>query len=261
MNDASVPAQQSVRRAADVLFCFDAEHRTLSASDVAARLSMNRTTAWRYLRSLLDTGLVDDVGHGRFTLGARTLALAQAYSSTWADLEAVGGTALLRLRDSVGETAGLHLRQGWSRVVVRQVESRHELHRTYRELGQPISLLRGAPSLAILAALPLTARTSYLDSLEASEEPVDRPPLEQHLDRIRAAGFAYSRGARVPDVSSVAVSLVRPEGDVLGAINVTGPSERLPEHTIDEVAQHVVRAARWIEHQLAGSTTRSAVRE
>ncbi|HEX5771045.1 MAG TPA: helix-turn-helix domain-containing protein, partial [Nocardioidaceae bacterium] len=141
MNATRVPGQQSVRRAIEVLFCFGADAPALSAADVAARSGMNRTTAWRYLQTLAGTGLVREVGEGRFALGPRTVSLAEAYTSQWGDLEAVASAALVRLRDGVGETAALHLRQGWSRVVVRQVESRHELHRTYRELGEPISLL------------------------------------------------------------------------------------------------------------------------
>jgi DNA-binding IclR family transcriptional regulator len=260
MNTARLPGQQSVWRAVDVLFCFDAEHPLLTAAEVAARLGMNRTTAWRYLQTLSATGLVREAGDGRFGLGARTLSLAGAYTSQWADLEAVAGAALLRLRDAVGETAALHLRQGWSRVVVRQLESRHELHRTYRDIGVPISLLVGAPSRAILAALPDAELAAYLDVhvLEpsagpATVQPVDHSRLERDLARIRSDGYAVSRGSRVPDVASVAAVIRDPERRVLGAVNVTGPADRLPETEVEQVAAEVSRAARWIERQLAAS--------
>src|SRR5688500_785320 len=98
LNGTRLPGQQSVWRAVDVLFCFDADRPSLTAAEVAEALGMNRTTAWRYLQTLTGTGLVREIGEGRFGLGARTLSLAGAYTSQWAELEALAGTALLRLR-------------------------------------------------------------------------------------------------------------------------------------------------------------------
>jgi DNA-binding IclR family transcriptional regulator len=265
LNNARLPGQQSVWRAVDVLFCFDAEHPSLTAAEVAVVLGMNRTTAWRYLQTLTGTGLVREIGEGRFGLGARTLSLAGAYTSQWAELEVVAGAALLRLRDAVGETAALHLRQGWSRVVVRQLESRHELHRTYRDVGVPISLLVGAPSRAILAELPPAELGVYLDvhvphraDATPGGEPFDRAQLERELEQIRLDGFALSRGSRVPNVASVAAAIRDREGQILGAVNVTGPADRLPESEVAHVAVEVTRAARWIEGQLAAGVPGTA---
>lgn len=255
-----LPGQQSVWRAVDVLFCFEADRPSLTAAEVAEVLGMNRTTAWRYLQTLSGTGLVREIGDGRFSLGARVLGLAGAYTSQWAALEALSGTALLRLRDAVGETAALHLRQGWSRVVVRQLESLHELHRTYRDIGVPISLLAGAPSLAILAQLPTVELDDYLESqvapgAEAGHDPAGRRELEHRLERIRLDGYAVSRGARVPNVASVAAPIRDRDGQVLGALNVTGPADRLPVSAVEHVAGEVLQATRWIERQLVSNAS------
>ncbi len=252
MNATSVPPQQSVRRAVDVLFCFRPHEHALSAGEAASRLGMNRTTVWRYLRTLAATGLVRDLGEGRFALGPRTVSLAETYTAQWGELGVVAAGALVQLRDTVGETAALHLRQGWARVVVRQVESRHELHRTYRDLGEPISLLAGAPSRAILAALAPSEQAAVLEAHLEPDTP-EREQVELDLARIRACGFAHSRGARVPDVTSVAAPLHGPDAEVLGAVNITGPMHRVPEDAVQRIATEVRSAAAWIETQL-GST-------
>lgn len=248
VNETRVPGQQSVRRAVDVLFCFGPDSRALSAAEVAARLGMNRTTAWRYLQTLAAAGLVRDVGEGRFGLGARTVSLAEAYTSQWGELEAVAGVALVRLRDRVGETAALHLRQGWSRVVVRQVESHHELRRTYRDLGRPISLLAGAPSLAILAALPGRECAAFLQA-HAGAGP-ERRRIETELRGIRDVGYARTQGSRVPDVASVAAAVRDRSGEVVAAVNVTGPEYRLSARALGDVAAEVTTSAAWIETHL-----------
>jgi DNA-binding IclR family transcriptional regulator len=251
MNNRRLAGSQAVRRALDVLFCFDADTSALTAAEVSARLDINRTTAWRYLQTLVGTGLVRELGEGRFALGVRCVRLAEAYTSQWGEIEAVAGAALVTLRDRVGETAALHLRQGWTRVVVRQVESRHELHRTYRELGQPISLLDGAPSRAILAALGPDECAAYLDA--HVDDAGRRAQIEQVLTEVRAQGFAQTRGDRIRDVASVAAAVRDPDGDVVGAVNVTGPAHRLLPERVGEVAGEVRGAAAWVEGQLASS--------
>jgi DNA-binding IclR family transcriptional regulator len=251
MNSRRLSGSQAVRRAIDVLFCLDADTPSLTAAEVATRLDINRTTAWRYLQTFVGTGLVRELGEGRFALGVRCVSLAEAYTSQWGEIEAVAGAALVSLRDRVGETAALHLRQGWTRVVVRQVESRYELHRTYRELGQPISLLDGAPSRAILAALAPVDCAAYLDAhLDDADR---RAHVEQVLTEVRAHGFAQTRGDRVRDVASVAAAVRDPHGDVVGALNVTGPAHRLLPGRVAEIAGEVTAAAAWVEEQLASS--------
>lgn len=255
MNDARVRGQQSVRRALDVLFCLeaaiDSDRPAMTAADLAARLRLNRTTTWRYLQALTEAGLVCETGDGRFALGARTVSLAEAYTRQWGELEAVAGAALVRLRDVTGETAALHLRQGWSRIVVRQAESRHELHRTYRELGRPISLLAGAPSRAILASLSPQELDAYRRADPAAGTAwADPGVLVAELEEVRRCGFAVSRGSRVPGVTSVAAPLREASGHVVGAVNVTGPAYRLTDDGLPLVADAVTAAARWVEDQM-----------
>jgi DNA-binding IclR family transcriptional regulator len=246
---------QSVKRALDVLFLFDPGEPALTPAEVASRLGLNRTTAWRYLQTLVASGLVRELSEsGRFALGGRTVALADAYTRQWGEFSVVGGIALLRLRDRTGETAALHLRQGWSRVVLRQVESLQELHRTYRDLGDPISLLLGSPSLAILGHLPPGERTAYLDSHTDLDAPV-RISVEQSLATIRARGYATTESHRTPNVSSIAAPVRDRQGVVLGAVNITGPDLRFTDEAVAGWVPEVVATAAWIEDNLQHRTS------
>lgn len=249
MNIPRVAGQQSVRRAIEVLFALDASGEALTAAEVAEHLGMNRTTVWRYLQTLAGSGMVREVGEGRFGLGPRTVSLADAYTRQWAGLSQLAGVALVQLRDAIGETAALHVRQEWSRIVVRQVESHHELRRTYRDMGRQIPLLTGAPSLALLAALPDHEQRFYLDQ-ELGADPGAREQLERQLAEIATRGWAISWGARVPGVASVAVAVRDPAGRGVAAVNVTGPEDRVFAPGVETVARAVVENARWVELKL-----------
>lgn len=244
-------------RAIEVLFSFDQVTPALTAADVATRLGINRTTAWRSLQALTGTGLVRELGEGRFALGGRTVGLAEAYTSQWGQLGAVAGGALVRLRDACGETAALHVHQAWSRVVVRQVESRQELHRTYRDLGEPISLLLGSPSRAILAAFPDADATAYLDA-HLVDRAGERRRVEEELAEVRRRGYAVSRGSRAPGIAAVAVAIHDGGGNVLGALNVTGPEARFTPASVERFADEVSSAAAWVQHQVREQSVATA---
>ncbi|WP_161958442.1 IclR family transcriptional regulator [Ornithinimicrobium cavernae] len=250
MNSTSPPPVQSVKRALDVLFLFDDHESVLTPARAATRLGLNRTTAWRYLQTLASSGLVREAGEtGRFALGGRTVALADAYTRQWGEFGTVGGIALVGLRDRTGETAALHIRQGWTRVVLRQVESRHELHRTYRDIGQPISLLLGSPSLAILSHLDPGERTAYLQA-RTDLDARARAAVESQLAEIRTLGYATSESHRAANLASIAAPVRDPAGAVLGALNITGPDHRFTPEARREWVPEVIASARWVEHAL-----------
>ncbi|GAA1165787.1 IclR family transcriptional regulator [Ornithinimicrobium humiphilum] len=257
MNDFTPPALQSLQRATDVLFALEGGVEAQTPAQLAARLGLNRTTVWRYLVTLAASGLAREVPGGRFALGPRTLGLAGAYAAQWGRFGTAGGVVLERLRDATGETAGLHLREGWARVPIRQAESHHELRRTYGDLGASVPLHVGSPSLVILAHLEPQEQDAFLDS-RTEFAPPERERLSGVLAEIRAQGYASSQGARVGNTWSIAAPVRDPTGQVVGAINITGPEQRFTASTVPGFIDEVVGASRWLEGQLGAGAASQA---
>jgi len=156
----------SAEKALDVLFSFSIARPHLSAIDVATITGMNRSTAHRMLQLLEAKHLVQRrLGDpSRYELTARVLQLSEVVLHQMDDLRSIALTHLTQLRDRTGETSALHVREAGARVGVTQVESRHELRRTYSELGQRVPLYLGAPSLAMMAFLTPEQIDRYLPS-------------------------------------------------------------------------------------------------
>ena len=72
---------ESLARGLDVLTCFDAEHRTMSLTEVAAAAGLARPTARRLLLTLAELGYVRSAAEG-FSLTPRVLRLGSAYASS-----------------------------------------------------------------------------------------------------------------------------------------------------------------------------------
>lgn len=243
---------QSVQRATSILFTFSSEQPVLSAAQIAHRLDLNRTTAWRYLVSLSEVGLVRqlDGEPAQFALGSRVLSLAELVLRQMGDLTEVARPVLVELRDETQETAALHVRQGWSRIVVTQVESRHELRRTYGELGDPIPMQRGAPGLGILAWLSHGERLAYLSDVDASQGAKAALELETELKRSKDRGYAVSIQARTPGVASIAAPVMNASESVAAAVNISGPMERITTVGIENLSKPVIQAAATITNRL-----------
>lgn len=88
-----------------------------------------------------------------------------------------------------------------------------------------------AAGKAILAELP-TARVDEIIAehglpAETDRTIVDQASLDEELDRIHEAGVSYNDEESVEGLRAVGVPVFRPDGVVLGAFSVSGPSNRL----------------------------------
>ena len=161
------------------------------------------------------------------------------------------------LRDDTGETAAVHeLLPSGQRVVLDQVESHHQLRRTYTEFGIPVALPLGAPGKALLAFLPLERQQEVLAGHLEQVLPqtiTDPVVLAAQFAEIRARGFALSMEERTPGIRSVAAPVFGYSGQVAGCLSVSGPEQRMPVERMEEFGMRIVAAA-WSVSELLGAT-------
>jgi DNA-binding IclR family transcriptional regulator len=249
----------SAEKVLDALFAFSIARPRLSASDVAELTGMNRSTAHRMLQLLEAKHLVQRrVGDtSQYEVTARVLQLSEVVLHQLDDLRSMALSQLTRLRDRTSETAALHVRQGGARVGVTQVESRHQLRRTYSDLGERVPLYLGAPSLAMLAFLPGEQIERNLPSPDEEWPHVgvpDREAMLVWLAEIRANGYAVSRAHRLAGIVSIAAPIFNRFDDVIASINVTGPEARFDSESIETMARAVLDAASDLSRRMGHGT-------
>ena len=71
-------------------------------------------------------------------------------------------------------------------------------------------------------------------------------------EAIRRRGFHLSLGEREAEVSSVAAPVFEAKWRLLGSLCISGPTARLPESRLLEMAQAVVDTANSVSYALAG---------
>jgi DNA-binding IclR family transcriptional regulator len=242
-------------RALDILTMFAEEHPVVTGPLVADRLGVSRSTAYRYLQSLVSAGFLEEAPGGGFRLGLRVLELARLARRSLG-LSDIASPILDELAHEVGEVALLTRRTGGLVVCLDRAESRHRRVRISYERGSVLPLNAGASATVLLAwsdpahVRELLAGAQLQRFTEATLTDVDA--LIARMERIRSEGYAVARSELDPDVMGIAAPIWGPrEGEVVAAVSVVGLVSRIPPKVERMIFAKVRLAAARISERVA----------
>ncbi|WP_157751645.1 IclR family transcriptional regulator [Actinoplanes derwentensis] len=247
---------ETAGRVIDVLLLFGQGPTRRGVTEISRELGLSKTVVHRILQSLVQRDvLVTDPDSRDYRLGAAALALGSR-AIREAELRVIGLPFLLRLRDETGETSTLSARVGLERLHLAQVESEQEV-RVSVPVGRRVPLYAGSSSLAILAWMPPADQHVVLSRpipRFTAQTPQDPEKVLSRLTEIRQRGWAETAAERKPDAGAVAAPLLGPDGEVVGAISVAGPINRMDPETRARYAPFVLNAAAELSTALANIT-------
>ncbi|MDR7474388.1 MAG: IclR family transcriptional regulator [Armatimonadota bacterium] len=244
-----VPA---VDRAVRVLRALAADGASPRLSDLSQALGVSKSSLSGLLATLEHHGLVERDAESRvYRLGGALMELGSA-AQRELDLARAARRPLERLRDTVGETAVLHVPAGDGAVIVARAESRPRL-KVVAPLGHRLPPLAGAVAKVLLAhrpeadlapllrgGLPAFTRRSVTDPQRYLEE----------LRRVRRRGYALDDEEYLPGVCALSAPVYDVLGRLAGTVTVVGSSARLSRSRLRAAAREVRAAAREISQRL-----------
>jgi DNA-binding IclR family transcriptional regulator len=187
-----LPASQTLSRGITLLEVLADVGRPQSIDDLAARVGIHRSVAYRLLRTLEDHGLAIRDGAGRFALGPRLAALAAGVSR---DLQSEALPELTAAANDLGMTCFIAVLDHDDCVTLVSVEPRHAVAVAQRP-GTRHPITRGAPGKAILAQLPASRWPSSAADAVGAE-----------ISEVQRVGYATSHDEVVASLSAVALPL------------------------------------------------------
>jgi IclR family transcriptional regulator, pca regulon regulatory protein len=213
---------EALARGLDVLACFDAGHREMSLSEVAAAAGLARPTARRLLLTLEELGFVRSCG-GTFALTPKVLTLGMAYVGALGLWE-IARPHLESLVARTGESSSMAQLDGSDIVYVARA-SVPKIIALRVEIGTRFPAVQTSQGKVLLAALSPADLEATLAQPSRAGLPtyIGRSPeqLRDELIEIRARGWALADEERAPGVRSVAVPVRDRDGVVQAAMNVT----------------------------------------
>jgi DNA-binding IclR family transcriptional regulator len=192
-----------------------------------------RATAHRLAVALEVHQLIARDAEGRFVLGPRLGELAAALPDP---LIIASGPVLAWVRDECGESAQLYRRDGNERVCVAAAERATGL-RTTVPVGSRLPLSAGSGAQVLCAWSDPASLDHVLDTAEFNV---------RTLADIRRRGWAQSIAQREAGVASVSAPVLTSDGELLGALSLSGPIERLGRNPGQRFAPVLVTGARRI---------------
>jgi DNA-binding IclR family transcriptional regulator len=241
-------------RALDILLMFTDEQPVISGNAVADRLGVARSTAYRYLQSLVGNRFLEEAPGGGFRLGLRILEIARLARRSYG-LSEVALPAMTALSEAVRETVLLTRRVGDLVVCVDRAEAGGQPVRISYEVGSTLPINAGASALVLLAWSPvdetrrLLAATDLRRFTNATLTEVDA--IMDRLAQIRQAGYSVTRAELDPDVLGIAAPIRDQQDRVVAAVSIAALASRVGPQAETEYVDRVAATARQISQKLA----------
>jgi IclR family acetate operon transcriptional repressor len=230
---------ESVDRALTVILAFE-DADTLTITEIGHLLRVSRSTAYRLLTVLEHRGFVrQDPRTKAFRAGTTLLRVGLA-AARRSDVRAVLRPLLQEVVDDVGETAHVVMLDRGEAFYMDCVESSQMVRATSR-VGTSLPAHVTAAGKVLLAALPEARLDELLTSpLESMTRRSKTSPtsVRREVQQVASRGWALNDGESEPGLRAVAV-LVPSSQTELGidaAITVAGPSDRMDERRVEEIA-------------------------
>lgn len=239
-------------RALTLLQMFRDDHLELSAAEVAENLGVARSTAYRYLQTLVQSQFLQEDGRGGFRLGMKVLQLARLARRGYG-LAQIGVPAMRLLAEQFHQTVLLTKQMGNAVICLEREESSEQYVRLSYERGTVLSLNAGASALVLLAWLPEAEVRQLLSTVKLQKFTAatltDPDEIIARLASIRANGYAATSGEVDATAMGIAAPIFKPNGQVLAAISVVLIESRVSRAEIDKMIAGVVESAAALTEQ------------
>lgn len=226
--EKSASTIQVIDRSTRLLSAIAASDRPASLKILSAETGLHPSTAFRILASLIENGFVERDGAGHYFIGRKISQLANS-ARRGIDLRVEAGAAMNRLRDEIGETINLTVREG-DEVIYIERATPDRMMRVEQVIGSRAPLHVTAVGKLMLSELGedfirayskrsgLKAYTRHtLCSLE---------DLCEDLRESTARGFACDNEEAEIGVGCIGVLIYNNAGDVVGGLSISAPINR-----------------------------------
>lgn len=254
--EAAIAVLQTIQKIGPVLDLFSVSQPEWGVSEVAAAIDIPRSSAHALLSSLVDTGLLQRRGRGRYRIGWRIVELNQTLKGS-VDVRSCAAPILRTLAEKYGETVHLAVMERYHVLYVDKVVGNHVITVTGARVGAQLEAHCSAVGKVLLA---------HCDPVEIERNVTNKPlrrltpstitnpaALVQELGLTRASGFAFDAGEAVREVHCVAAPVRDEMGVVVAAISITAPASRfVPAQT--EFKRAVIAAGSAVSRAVAASS-------
>jgi IclR family KDG regulon transcriptional repressor len=243
--DSNTYNVRAVERATWILSAFDGEHAERGVSEIAQATGLHKATAHRIIMTLLNCGFLERTADGeKFRLGLRLVELGLG-ALRRLDFRQAAFPYMQQLVERFDETCDLGIFDRGRVLYVEVVHSEHSLTVAAR-VGRHLPVHCTASGRVLLAFLPPEVVEPILSGpLPACTGKTITCParLREELEATRQRGYGLDDEEFEVGIRAVSVPIRDIDGNLIAAMSMLGPSNRLTPERIAEIAEALVETA------------------
>ena len=210
-------------------------------TELANHLDLAKSTVHSHLRTLERLEYITREGD-EYHLGLQFLGLGE-FVRTRKELYRMTKEKVSQLAEDTEERAQFIVEEHGTGVYLHRENSSRAVS-TDSGIGKRVYLHSTAAGKSILANLPEHTVNAIIERVglpAVTEQTIsDTASLFDELEIIREHGYAFNKEENVPTLNSVGVPIFGPDGRVLGALSVSGPSHRLQGKLLTETVPELL---------------------
>jgi len=208
---------------------------SIGVTEIANELSAAKSTIHAHLATLEQEGYVVNQD-GRYRIGLQFLRHG-VHAQRSNPLYYMAKAKVTHLAQETGERAWCQVEENGVAYYLCGAEGEHPVHPPV-QIGEWVYLHQISAGKAILAHLPEARIRVIIDrySLPAKTKNTitDETKLFEELNRIRERGYAFNREESLRGLHAIGAPVRDEEGNVKGAISISGPANRLSGTKLQE---------------------------
>jgi DNA-binding IclR family transcriptional regulator len=217
---------QALERAVDIVSALQ-EQESLTLTELSKLLDLPTSTAHVYLKTLEQEGFVvcED---GHYRNGLKFLEYGGHVRKRY-ELYSVARQVMIEIALHTGERVGLGVEENGERVMI-AIEDGTNAVSDNVPIGEFTEMHWTGLGKCILAHLPEERREAIIERSDlprATDNTITDPAaLRAELATIREQGYTIEDEERREGIRGVDVPILTPDGEIIGAIGLTGPVDR-----------------------------------
>ena len=202
---------------------------------LSAETELHPSTAYRILASLIEIGFVERDNYGHYYIGRKLSHLANSVRHD-VDIREVSRDIMNQLRDKIGETINLTVREG-DKIIYIERATPNRIMRVEQVIGSRAPLHVTAVGKLMLGELgnsfirAYCERTGLTAYTKHTLSKLDELIKAVHEDTAR--GFAYDNEEAEIGVGCIGVLIHDISGNVVAGLSISAPIERRKEEWVE----------------------------
>ncbi|MDF9747849.1 IclR family transcriptional regulator [Natrinema salsiterrestre] len=218
-------------------------------TEIAEELDISKSVVHAHLATLNDENLVVKDGH-TYSLGLKFLDIAETVKNRVAKHEIVRDQ-VRALAEDTGEVVHFGAEENGRIVYVAKSKGEAAVE-TASKVGKRMPMHSTSLGKAILAEFPEDSIDRIVEQhglpKQTERTITDERRLHEELDTTRKREYSIDDEENIPGVRCIGISVSAPEVGVLGALSISGPSQRMTDERIEnELHEAIAQSANVIE--------------